>query len=175
MVTNMPRGSIKGEHRGGRVKGTPNRLAATRLERAEREGRKLPPDELLRNAEDCRARVAYFAPSRMNMDTGQREANPNHDLEEYRRWLADERDALKAAAPYYAPRLMAVAVKTMQDVDGQQDHADPRQVMWEIYKQMRERGEIGLKALPPAKANGKQPITIEAKAEDDDDGDGVAT
>jgi hypothetical protein len=26
---------------------------------------------------------------------------------------------------------------------------DPRQVMWEIYKQMRERGEIGLKALPP--------------------------
>ena len=26
---------------------------------------------------------------------------------------------------------------------------DPRQAMWEIYKQMRERGEIGLKALPP--------------------------
>jgi hypothetical protein len=28
------------------------------------------------------------------------------------------------------------------------NHADPRQVMWEIYKTMRERGEIGLKALP---------------------------
>jgi hypothetical protein len=26
---------------------------------------------------------------------------------------------------------------------------DPRQVMWEIYKQMRERGELSLKALPP--------------------------
>jgi hypothetical protein len=26
---------------------------------------------------------------------------------------------------------------------------DPRQVMWEIYKQMRERGEISLKVLPP--------------------------
>jgi hypothetical protein len=26
--------------------------------------------------------------------------------------------------------------------------ADPRQVMWEIYKTMRERGELGLKALP---------------------------
>jgi hypothetical protein len=26
---------------------------------------------------------------------------------------------------------------------------DPRQVMWEIYKTMRERGELGLKALPP--------------------------
>jgi hypothetical protein len=29
------------------------------------------------------------------------------------------------------------------------EHGDPRQVMWEIYKTMRERGEIGLKALPP--------------------------
>src|SRR5580704_1553020 len=28
-------------------------------------------------------------------------------------------------------------------------HGDPREVMWEIYKQMRERGEIGLKAPPP--------------------------
>jgi hypothetical protein len=27
--------------------------------------------------------------------------------------------------------------------------ADPRQVMWQIYKQMRERGEINLKPLPP--------------------------
>jgi hypothetical protein len=31
----------------------------------------------------------------------------------------------------------------------EQHHQDPRQVMWEIYKQMRERGELGLKALPP--------------------------
>ena len=30
-----------------------------------------------------------------------------------------------------------------------EQHGDPRQVMWEIYKTMRERGEIGLKALPP--------------------------
>jgi hypothetical protein len=28
----------------------------------------------------------------------------------------------------------------------EQHHQDPRQVMWEIYKQMRERGEIDLKA-----------------------------
>jgi hypothetical protein len=31
----------------------------------------------------------------------------------------------------------------------EQHHQDPRLVMWQIYKQMRERGEIGLKALPP--------------------------
>jgi hypothetical protein len=30
-----------------------------------------------------------------------------------------------------------------------EQHGDPRQVMWEIYKTMRERGEIGLKALTP--------------------------
>jgi hypothetical protein len=28
-------------------------------------------------------------------------------------------------------------------------HQDPRLVMWQIYRQMRERGEIGLKALAP--------------------------
>jgi hypothetical protein len=30
-----------------------------------------------------------------------------------------------------------------------EQHGDPRQAMWEIYKTMRERGEIGLKALAP--------------------------
>jgi hypothetical protein len=28
------------------------------------------------------------------------------------------------------------------------NHPDPRQEMWEIYKTMRERGELGLKPLP---------------------------
>lgn len=160
-----------------RKPGVPNKASSSRINRALEAGRALPPEELLRNAEDCRAQVARYAPSRMNMDTGLREANPHYNDEDYDRWLAAERDALKAAAPYYAPRLMAVAVKTMQDVDGRQDHADPRQVMWEIYKTMRERGELGLKALPPVKANGsnRQSVTIEAKAEEEDDGDGVAT
>lgn len=161
-----------------RKAGTPNKVSTARVERALAAGRKLPPDELLRNAEDCRAQVARFAPSRLDMSTGLREANPNYDGELYRNWLADERDALKAAAPYYAPRLMAVAVKTMQDED-KDEHGDPRQVMWEIYKQMRERGEIGMKVIapPPAKANGGgQPVTIDAKVEEEEDnGDGVAT
>jgi hypothetical protein len=30
----------------------------------------------------------------------------------------------------------------------EQEREDPRQVMWKIYKQMRERGELHLKALP---------------------------
>jgi hypothetical protein len=35
------------------------------------------------------------------------------------------------------------------------NHPDPREVMWEIYKQMRERGEIGLKALPEGGADAR--------------------
>jgi hypothetical protein len=157
-----------------RKPGVPNKASSARIGRALADGRKLPPEELLRNAEDCRAMVALYAPSRMNMDTGLREANPRHNEDDYDRWLAAERDALKAAAPYYAPRLMAVAVKSMQDV-AEQDHADPRQVMWEIYKTMRERGEIGLKALapPPAKTNGGC-HAIEATVVKEDNGDGEA-
>jgi hypothetical protein len=73
---------------------------------------------------------------------------------------------------------MAMAIQNNIQVE-EQEHADPRQVMWEIYKQMRERGELGLKALapPPVKANGgeRQSVTIEEKTEEEDDGDGVAT
>jgi hypothetical protein len=36
-----------------------------------------------------------------------------------------------------------------------EEHGDPRIVMWEIYKQMRERGEIGLKALPEGGADAR--------------------
>jgi hypothetical protein len=35
------------------------------------------------------------------------------------------------------------------------NHPDPRQVMWEIYKTMRERGEIGLNALPEGGADAR--------------------
>lgn len=173
----MP-GSRKGERRGGRQKGTPNRLASTRVERVEREGRKLPPEELLRNAEDCRWLAEYYSPRRMNPETGAVEQNPHHNLSEYKDLLAMERESLKAAAPYYAPRLMAMAVQANLVVEEEERGDDPRQVMWEIYRTMRERGELGLKALaPPARANGgdRQSVTIEAKAKEEDDGDGVAT
>ena len=42
---------------------------------------------------------------------------------------------------------------------------DPRQVMWEIYKQMRERGEIGLKALPPEGGHQHRINELEAENE----------
>jgi hypothetical protein len=44
-------------------------------------------------------------------------------------------------------------------------HPDPRQVMWEIYKTMRERGEIGLKALPPEGGHQHRIDELEAENE----------
>jgi hypothetical protein len=80
--------------------GVPNKASAARADRAVAEGRKLPPDELLRNAENCRAMAVRYAPMQTNPDTGA-EPNPKHNEERYSHWLAQERDALKAAAPYY--------------------------------------------------------------------------
>jgi uncharacterized small protein (DUF1192 family) len=42
---------------------------------------------------------------------------------------------------------------------------DPRRAMWEIYKQMRERGEIGLKALPPEGGHQHRIDELEAENE----------
>jgi hypothetical protein len=54
-------------------------------------------------------------------------------------WLSAAREAHKAAAPYYAPRLQAI--HGMVRLDGsdeqQEDRADPRQTMWETYLEMR--------------------------------------
>jgi hypothetical protein len=83
----------------GRKRGVPNKATAARAERVVAEGKKLPPEELLRNAENCRAMAARYAPTRINKDTKVVERNPNHNEERFSHWLAAERDALKAAAP----------------------------------------------------------------------------
>jgi hypothetical protein len=50
-------------------------------------------------------------------------------------------------------RLLPPAVLAAPPPD--ESHGDPRLVMWEIYKTMRERGEIGLKALPEGGADAR--------------------
>ena len=60
----------------GRKRGVPNKFSIARVERAIAEGRKQPPEELLRNAENCRAMAARYAPMWTNQDTKQPEANP---------------------------------------------------------------------------------------------------
>jgi hypothetical protein len=73
-----------------------------------REGKRLPPEELLRNAENCRSMALRYHPMRQVEGASQLVANPERDPEKYSHWLAMEREALKAAAPYYSPRLHAV-------------------------------------------------------------------
>jgi hypothetical protein len=111
---------------GGRKPGVPNVVSTARVERAVAAGRKMPPDELLRNAENCRAMAARFAPKRMNEDTKEREDNPAYSPKDYHDWLAAERAALTAAAPYYAPRLTAIALQTSQLDRDKEARADPR-------------------------------------------------
>ena len=170
-VSSMP-GSKKGERRGGRQRGTPNRLSATRVERVERQGRKLPPENLLLVADLAMGMAGRYQPEVTDPTTGGKRPNPNFIEDRYAFWLGQSREALKAAAPYYAPRLTAIAVQTNVQVD-ERDHADPRQVMWEIYKQMRERGELALKAVPALKGQPPAPAP-EPEPAVEDDADGVA-
>jgi hypothetical protein len=156
----------------------PNKVSTARVERAVSEGKKLPPDELLRNAEDCRAMAARYAPMRTSSDTEQRERNPEHNEERYSHWLAAERDALKAAAPYYAPRLSAIALGTAHLDKDKEMRGDPRVALLEMILQMRDRDEIGRQALPAPKGNGRgeiiEAVVAKVVEEDDDNGDGEA-
>ncbi len=162
----------------GRKRGVPNKFSIARVERAVAEGKKLPPDELLRNAEECRAMAAHYAPRRTNADTEQRERNPEHNEERYSHWLAAERDALGRAAPYYAPRLMAMAVQTAQLDKDKELRGDPRVALLEMILQMRDRDALGQHALPAPKSNGRgeiiEAVVAKVVEEDDDNGDGEA-
>jgi hypothetical protein len=172
----MPRGNPHPVVK-GRTRGVPNKVSTARVERAVAEGKKLPPDELLRNAEECRAMAARYAPMRTSAEHNP-ERNPEHNEERYSHWLAQERDALKAAAPYYAPRLMGMAVQTATLDRDKEARADPRVALLEMILQMRDRDEIGLQALPAPKSNGRgeiiEAVVAKVVEEDDDNGDGEA-
>jgi hypothetical protein len=156
----------------------PNKVSTARVERTLAEGRKLPPDELLRNAEDCRAMAARYAPMQTNAGTGAREPNPTHNEERYGFWLAQERAALTAAAPYYSPRLTAIAMGTAQLDKDKEARGDPRVALLEMILQMRDRDEIGRQALPAPKGNGRgeiiEAVVAKVVEEEDDNGDGEA-
>jgi hypothetical protein len=158
----------------------PNKASTARIERAVAEGRKMPPDELLRNAENCKAMAARFAPMRTNQKTKKKEDNPAYSPKDYHDWLAAERAALTAAAPYYAPRLTAIALGTTQLDKDKEARADPRVALLELLLQMRERDDIGRKALP-APGNGRGEIidavvaeVVEEDEDEEDNGDGEA-
>src|SRR5882724_9645771 len=127
----MP-GSKPGEHRGGRVKGTPNKFSAQRVEVLGRQGRKRPDEELVDLFYYCRGMAARFQAEILNEKTGKREPNPQADIVEHGKWIDRAREVARDAAPYYAAKLAAVAFAgNVAITDGAESRADPRQIMWE--------------------------------------------
>jgi hypothetical protein len=164
---------------GRRKPGVPNKFGPLRAAAVEREGKLLPPANLLVIAENSMAMAARYQPELVNPETKERQVNPRHNEERYAFWLAAAREANKAAAPYYAPRLHAIAVQTVPGIEGKDEagYIDPRQLLFEMYMQMRERGQITLEALPAPtptpKPSGNGSAPEPAKVEEDD-ADGVA-
>ena len=155
----------------GHPRGVPNKFGAQRAAAVERSGKRLPPANLLIIAENSMAMAARFQPgSRDN-------PNPDYDREQYAFWLDRSREALRDAAPYYSPKLHAVAVQTVPSIEDkdQAGYIDPRQLLFEMYMQMRERGQITLEALsvPVPTHSGNGSAAEPAKVEEDD-ADGVA-
>jgi hypothetical protein len=172
----MPRGSSPGEHRGGRAVGTPNKFGEQRALAVEREGKRLPPANLLVIAENSMAMAARFQPDLTDPETKERRANPQYNENRYAFWLDRSREALRDAAPYYSPKLHAIGLAATLSVDDKVGRVDPREQMWQTYKAMRERGEIAMKTIGST-GNGASPDTPAAEpavAVEDDDGDGVA-
>jgi hypothetical protein len=155
---------------GRRPPNTPNKFHSERAAAVERSGKRLPPANLLVIAENSMAMAARYQP-------GPRDnPNENYNEERYAFWLDRAREALRDAAPYYSPKLHAVAIATPPSVDDKIGRVDPREQMWQTYKAMRERGEIAIKTIGSTETspNSDTPAAEPAVAVEDDDGDGVA-
>jgi hypothetical protein len=160
----------------GRKAGKPNRLSEQRVEQARRQGKRLPPESLLLIAENSMAMAERYQPELTDPTTREKSPNPLHNEERYAFWLAASREAYKAAAPYYAPRLHAIAVApAAATASAEVERVDPRRLMFEQYMEMRRRGELALKAVSGPKTNGPgQASAPEPAPVPQDDADGVA-
>ena len=120
--------------------------------------------------------AARFQPDVTDQATGERRANPNFNEERYAFWLDRSREALRDAAPYYSPKLHAIAMHKPPSVDDKLGRVDPREQMWQTYKAMRERGEIAMKTIgsPETGSSSGTPAAEPAVGEEEDNGDGEA-
>jgi hypothetical protein len=160
----------------GRKPGQPNRQSALRVAEAIQQGRRLPHEALMLIAENSLAMAARFQPEITDRETGDKRPNPEHSPKEYADWLAAAREAYRDAAPYYAPKLAAVAVGgNIAVTEGSETRIDPRQFMWETYLGMRRRGELAQKVVEAPKTEGTDSHTpVPEPAIKEDDADGVA-
>jgi hypothetical protein len=82
----------------GRKRGVPNKASTARIERVERQGRKLPPENLLLVADLALGMAGRYQPEVTDPATGGKRPNPDFVEERYAFWLGQSREALKAAA-----------------------------------------------------------------------------
>ena len=102
--------------------------------------------------------------------------NENYDETRYAFWLDRAREALRDAAPYYSPKLHAIAIATPPSSEEDAGQVDPRETMWQTYKAMRERGELAMKTVSSTQT-ALNPHTAQpepAVADEEDNGDGEA-
>jgi hypothetical protein len=166
----------KGMKTGGRERGVPNKFGAQRAAAVEREGKRLPPANLLLVAENSLAMAARYQPEVTDAATREKRPNPQYNEERYAFWLDRSREALRDAAPYYSPKLHAVAIATPPSEAEQASRVDPRETMWQTYKAMRERGELAMKTVGSSQTD-LNPHTAQpepAVAVEEDNGDGEA-
>jgi hypothetical protein len=160
---------------GGRKKGTVNKFSSARLERLQIQGRKRPDEELVDLFYYCRGQAARFQAEILDEKTGERKTNPKADIVEHGKWIDRAREVARDAAPYYAPKLAAVAFAGKIPGTEAEDRVDPRQTMWETYLGMRRRGELAQKTIEAPKAEAAAAQTpVPEPAIKEDDADGVA-
>ena len=168
---------------GGRQKGSPNKRTLELARQAHEEAAALKAKGELykfgkdraKEVDDIAFEVAMaFQPE--VKDGVASWAKPEDEVR-FERYLRLSLDAAKARAPYESPRYMAVGVVApgMDNSQQQEVRRDPREVLWETYLGMRERGELALKTVPApeAKASDAAPAS-EPVPVVQDDADGVA-
>jgi hypothetical protein len=89
----------------------------------------------------------------------------NEREERYAYWLSAAREANRDAAPFFTPKLAAVALAGALTVDQQQSNRiiDPRQKMLELYLGMRRRGELTAKVIDAPPKNLSAARTMSAR------------
>jgi hypothetical protein len=118
--------------------------------------------------------AARYQPNHTQED-GTKVPNPEHDEGNYTRAMLAACDAFSKAAPYYAPKLAAVAFAGNVPGTEAEARVDPRQIMWETYLGMRRRGVLAQKVVEAPKTEGTDSHTPAPEpAIKEDDADGVA-
>lgn len=110
----MPRGASKGERRGGRAKGTPNKatleralIAEQEIERAKSSGRKLAKEYLQEFLPVLAGMAAHYQPLPTGMPIPEGRA-PNEA--KFEKWFGYVLETASKLAPYESPTFRAIVV-----------------------------------------------------------------